>query len=74
MFFNKNNTIVKKEFFKILGITFALAFITNAIVVYLWNLIFHGKGAFDWGLAVVVAITISIAVSLAWVMKGNKNN
>jgi len=74
MFFNKNNIMVKKEFFKILGISFVLVFITNAIIVYLWNLIFHGKGVFDWGLAVVVAIAISIAISLAWVVKGNKNN
>ena len=39
---------------------FALAFVINTIVVYLWNLIAHGEGAFDWGLSFTLAIVLAI--------------
>ncbi len=74
MYFSKNNKIEKKEFLKILSITFFSVFVTNAIIVYLWNLLFHGKGAFNWGVTIVLAITISIAVSLASTNKVKKKN
>lgn len=74
MYFSKNNKIEKKEFLKILSITFFSVFVTNAIIVYLWNILFHGKGAFNWGVTIVLAITISIAVSLASTNKVKKKN
>jgi len=54
-----------KQFFKEFIVIFIVVFVSNAIVVYLWNFISYGKGAFDWGLTLGLAITIGIAVALA---------
>ena len=44
------------------AITFAVVFVVNAIVVYLWNLIMHGQGAFDWGLSFTLAVIVGIVL------------
>jgi hypothetical protein len=49
-------------------LTFAAAFLANAAVVYAWNAVRHGEGAFEWGTSFVLAITIGSAVTFvdAW--------
>lgn len=42
---------------------FAIAFIVNIIVVYLWDLFFHGQGSFDLGSSLAIALAISVALS-----------
>ncbi len=49
---------------------FAIVFVVNAIVVYLWNLLRHGQGAFDWEITFFFAITLGIA--LPWVERMQK--
>ncbi len=72
VFLKKNYLTTKKEFFKILTITFILVFITDSIVIYLWNFIIHAKGAFNWGISIGLSITISVAISLATTKKEEK--
>ncbi len=46
-------------------VTFFIAgFVSNIIIVYLWNLIFYGKGSVDWKLALTLGITIAIVVTI----------
>lgn len=45
-------------------IIFAIAFVVNAVVVYLWNLILHDEGAFDWGQSFIIALILGIILSL----------
>ncbi len=45
-------------------IVFALTFVVNTIVVYLWNLIAHGQGAFDWETSFRFAIILGIIVPI----------
>jgi len=42
-------------------ITFALVFVVSAIVSYIYSLIAHGTGRFDWGTAVRLGIILGIA-------------
>ena len=49
-----------KEFLIRFVIVFAVTFVVNAIVVYLWNLVRHGEGAFDWQLTFTLAIIVGI--------------
>jgi len=51
-----------KDFLIRFAIIFALALIVNTIVVYLWNLIVHGEGAFNWGLSLTLAIVLAIVL------------
>ncbi len=53
-------------------IVFALAFVTNAIVVYLWNLIRHGEGAFNWVSSLTVAIVLGIILPITTAMMSKK--
>ena len=46
------------------GTTFAIVFVVNAVVVYVWNLIRHGEGAFDWGLTLALAVMLGIVLTL----------
>lgn len=43
--------------------SFAIAFIVNIIVVYLWDLFFHGQGTFDLGSSLVIALAIGVVLS-----------
>jgi len=45
-------------------IAFVVAFVINAAVVYLWNLIRYGGGAFNWGLAFYFGIVCGILFAL----------
>ena len=49
-------------------IVFALAFVTHTIVVYLWNLIRHGEGAFDWVFSLTLAIVLGIVLPITTAM------
>ena len=44
---------------------FVVILVVNAIVTFLWSLIFHGAGTVDWGLSLGLAIGLGIA--LAWI-------
>ena len=57
-----------KEFLIRFVIVFAVVFVVNAIVVYLWNLIVHGEGAFNWGLSLTLAIVVGIILPLTRAM------
>jgi len=53
---------LKFDFKKFL-ISFVLAFIVNIIVVYLWDLFFHGQGTFNLGFSLTVALALSVVLS-----------
>ena len=53
-----------KEFLIRFVIVFAVVFVVNAIVVYLWNLIVHGEGAFNWGLSLTLAVILGIVLPI----------
>ena len=42
---------------------FIVAFIVNIIVVYLWDLFFHGEGTFNFGFSLAVALGLSVVLS-----------
>ena len=52
--------------------TFALVFIVNVIVIYLWNLIMHGQGAFNWGLSFTLAVIVGIVLPVMRAMMGKE--
>ena len=45
-------------------IVFAVALVVNVIVVYLWNLIAHGQGAFEWATPFRFAIILGIILPI----------
>lgn len=53
-----------KKFLINFVIAFTVTFVVNAIVIYLWNLIRYGEGAFDWGLSFTLAIATGIGIGL----------
>ena len=53
---------LKFDFKKFL-ISFIVAFIVNIIVVYLWDLFFHGQGTFNFGFSLTVALALSVVLS-----------
>ena len=57
-----------KKFLMHFVTTFAVTFVVNAIVVYIWNVIRHGEGAFNWETTFFFAITFGIVLPLldAW--------
>ena len=50
----------QKKFFQESELLFVLVLAINPIVVYVWNLVRHGEGRFDWGTTFVLAITFAI--------------
>lgn len=54
-----------KKFF----IYFILVSITNVIVIFLWDLIFHGKGTFDLGFSLTLGLIVGIILSFIDVKK-----
>ena len=57
-----------RDFLIRFAITFAVVFVVNAIVVYLWNLIAYGQGAFNWGLSFTLAVIVGIVLPVTRVM------
>jgi len=53
-----------KKFLIQFVIYFSLVFVVNAIVVYVWNLVRHGEGAFDWQLSFTLAIIVGIILAV----------
>ena len=57
-----------KDFFIRFGITFSItsiiAFITNTIIIYLWNLIRYGEGTFEWEKTFFFSITLGIILGI----------
>jgi multisubunit Na+/H+ antiporter MnhB subunit len=53
---------LKFDFKKFL-LSFIFAFIVNIIVVYFWDLFFHGQGTFNLGLSLTVALALSVVLS-----------
>lgn len=49
------------------ALLFAIVFVVNGAVVYLWNLVFHGTGVFEWDTAFFFALTLAIVLPLAGV-------
>lgn len=44
---------------------FIVTFIVNALTVYLWNLLQHGVGVFEWDTSFVFAIVLAIVLPIA---------
>ncbi len=53
---------LKFDFKKFL-ISFIVAFIVNIIVVYFWDLFFHGQGTFNFGSSLAIALALGIVLS-----------
>ena len=57
-------------------VAFVVTFVTNAIVVYLWNLIAHGQGVFEWDtafrFAIMLGITLGIVLPVTRAMMSKK--
>jgi len=53
-----------KKFLIQFVIVFAVTFVVNAIVVYVWNLVQHGEGAFNWGLSFTLAVILGIVLPI----------
>jgi len=51
---------------------FTVTLVVAAIVTYLWNLIRHGQGAFDWETSFRLAIILGIAVPVIRAMRSRK--
>ncbi len=49
--------------------SFAITFVVNAIVVYGWNFVSHGVGAFNWPASLIIATTVSIVLTLFEIRK-----
>ena len=49
-----------KEKLGYFAFVFVLAFISTAIVTYLYSWIVHGSGAFNWELAVILGIALGV--------------
>ena len=45
-------------------IVFTIAFVVNLIVVFLWNLIAHGQGAFEWETPLAFSIILGIILPI----------
>ena len=45
-------------------IFFALVFVINPIVIYVWNLIRHGEGAFNWQTTFFLAIVLGVVLAV----------
>ncbi len=53
-----------KKFLIHFVIYFALVLVVNPIVVYVWNLVRHGEGAFDWATTFTLAVILGIVLAL----------
>ncbi len=60
LFIDGEATMKIKRFLIDFLIVFTVAFVVNLIVVFLWNLIFHGQGSFEWETALRFAIILGI--------------
>lgn len=58
-----------KTFLTRFGLVFAVTFAANALAVYLWNVIAHGQGAFEWETSFRFAVILGIVLPLARVIK-----
>jgi len=48
--------------------TFAVVLVVNVIVVYVWNLVQYGEGAFNWGLSFTLAVIVGIVLPVTRAM------
>lgn len=53
-------------------IVFAVTLVAATIVTYLYSLIVHGAGEFDWEMSFRLAIILGIALPLSWVLSPKK--
>jgi ATP/ADP translocase len=60
------STMKVKRFLIHFGIAFAVTFVVNAIVVYIYNAITHGEGAFNWETTFRFAITFGILIPILY--------
>ncbi len=57
------------SFLREFAVTFVLVLIVNAIVIYFYELIAHGSGAFNWERSVQFAIILGIVLPLNKIIK-----
>ncbi len=46
-------------------VTFVATFVSATVVMFLWNVIFHGTRTVDWATAVVLAVAAALALVIA---------
>ncbi len=46
-------------------VTFVATFVSATVVMFLWNVIFHGTRTVDWATAVVLAVAVALALVIA---------
>ncbi len=46
-------------------VTFVATFVSAAVVMFLWNVIFHGTRTVDWATALVLAVVVALALVIA---------
>jgi len=64
LFINGEGTMKIKRFLIQFVIVFTVITVVNTIVVYLWNLVAHGQGVFDWETSFRFAIILGIALPI----------
>jgi hypothetical protein len=58
--------------FKNIAIIFIIAFVVNTIVVYFWDLFFHGQGTFNLGFSFTTALVLSVVLSFVSMKYGKE--
>ena len=64
LFIDGEATMKIKRFLIDFLIVFTVAFVVNLIVVFLWNLIAHGQGSFEWETPFRFAIILGIILPI----------
>lgn len=64
LFIDGEATMKIKRFLIDFLIVFTVAFVVNLIVVFLWNLIAHGQGSFEWETPLRFAIILGIILPI----------
>ncbi len=61
-----------KSFLRSFAVIFILVFVVSAIVSFLYSLIVHGQGIFDWELSFRLGLIFGIALPLVRQLEAKK--
>ncbi len=62
------------EFVKNFLVVFIIAFVVSSVVTFLYSLIVHSEGAFNWSIAFQFSITLGIIVPLLQIQNLKSKN
>jgi len=68
----KAMTTAERLFAHFVG-AFAVTFVVSATVIYAWNLVRHGEGAFNWERTFFFAITFGVILTVLSVLRTRGN-